>query len=317
MSPDVEAKMRTLRTILSPLVPYLDDPGVQEISLNPDGALWVERRGEPMRATGERLSPAAAMLMVRQVAHCMDREVNAQNQSLPATLPGWGARFHGVIPPAFPAPVFSIRLPGTKIFTLPDFVESGVLTPDQADALSRSVKARLNVLVGGGTGSGKTSFCNALLQVLASTADRVYVIEDTAELRCDAPNKLGCIINPDYSYQRAVMDAMRMRPDRIVVGEVRDGAALDLLKAWNTGHPGGISTIHANDTRSMLDRLCELIREAVPNLDARDLVARTVEVCVHLKRDPAAKAGRSVTGICRVKGLTPAGAWDLAPLERA
>ncbi|TQF12023.1 P-type conjugative transfer ATPase TrbB [Myxococcus llanfairpwllgwyngyllgogerychwyrndrobwllllantysiliogogogochensis] len=306
--------MQTLRAILSPLVQYLDDPGVQEISLNPDGALWVERRGEPMRPTGRHLTPDEAMLMVRQVAHCMDREVNAQHQSLPATLPGWGARFHGVIPPAFAAPVFSIRLPGTKLFTLRDFVGTGVLTQHQADELARSVKARLNILVGGGTGSGKTSFSNALLQELAETADRIYVIEDTTELRCDAPNKLACMVNPEYSYQRAVMDAMRMRPDRIVVGEVRDGAALDLLKAWNTGHPGGISTIHANDTRSMLDRLCELIREAVPNLDARELVARTVEICVHLKRDPVAKAGRSITGICRVKGLTPAGAWDLTPL---
>jgi type IV secretion system protein VirB11 len=175
---------------------------------------------------------------------------------------------------------------------------------------------RKNVLVGGGTGSGKTTFANALLQVVAETGDRVHIVEDTVELQCSAANKLQILVQPpNYTWQRAMMDAMRFRPDRLVVGEVRDGSALELLKSWNTGHPGGLATLHANDTPGMLDRLCQLIEEVVP-VAPRQLVAEAVNVCVHIARNPSHPAGRSVTAIDRVVGLDPNGRWVLAPLEQ-
>jgi Flp pilus assembly CpaF family ATPase len=139
--------------------------------------------------------------------------------------------------------------------------------------------------VGGGTGSGKTTFLNALLREVARTEDRVYLVEDTPELQCSAPNKLRVLVPPPtYTWNRAICDAMRFRPDRIIVGEVRGGAALELLKAWNTGHPGGLATLHANDTASMLDRLCQLIEEVVP-IAPRRLVAQAIGLCVHIQRD--------------------------------
>jgi type IV secretion system protein VirB11 len=177
------------------------------------------------------------------------------------------------------------------------------------------VHAKENILIGGGTGSGKTTFANALLRVVAEdTADRVLIIEDTPELQCAAPNKVQVLVQPGvHTWRDAVMGAMRFRPDRIIVGEVRDGSALELLKAWNTGHPGGLATIHANDTRAMLDRLCQLIEEVV-HPAPRALVAQTVGVCVHISRDPSATAGRRLSGLDRVCGLGPDGSFRLETL---
>lgn len=314
--PPKETLPAALRSALEPILSFLEEDSVIEISLNDDGWVWVERAGQGMRRENVHIDPEAAMLMLRQVARHEGRELNEARSSLTARLPGSGARFQGVIPPAYVAPIFSIRKPGGRVFTLADYIAAGILTERQAEALAGAVRERANVAVGGGTGSGKTALVNALLQVLDGAGDRILTIEDTLELRCGAPNKLICMVHPEYTWQRAVMDAMRLRPDRIIVGEVRDGAAHELLKAWNTGHPGGLCTLHADDTRGMLDRFCDLIGEAVPGMqesEKRRAVARTVNVCVHIKKDPKAKAGRSVTGIDRVLGLKD-GDWQLEPL---
>jgi type IV secretion system protein TrbB len=189
------------------------------------------------------------------------------------------------------------------------------LASSTRSAFFEAIASHANILIGGGTGSGKTTFANALLKVIAErTEDRVHIIEDTPELQCEVRNKLQVLVQPPvYTWQRAVMDAMRYRPDPIVVGEVRDGSALELLKAWNTGHPGGMATIHANDTSAMLDRICQLIEEVVypaPRL----LVAQTVNVCVHIRRDKRHSAGRSLSGIDRVVGTDASGGWMLEPL---
>jgi Flp pilus assembly CpaF family ATPase len=193
-------------------------------------------------------------------------------------------------------------------------VEKQILTAAQAEALRASVRARENILVGGGTGSGKTTFANALLAEVAKTDDRIYIVEDNPELQCASENKVQVLVQPPlYTWNRAIVDAMRFRPDRIVVGEIRDGSALEMLKAWNTGHPGGVATVHANDTRAMVDRVCQLIEEVVPAAP-RELVAQTIDVCVHLRRDPASRAGRSLTGLERVVGVARDGGWVLEPI---
>jgi P-type conjugative transfer ATPase TrbB len=253
--------------------------------------------------------------MLRLVATEMNVELSDRNPSLGGKLPLWGARVQASIPPVVEAPVFALRKPARVVFTLDDYRTRGILTDQQVALLRTAVADRQNVLIGGGTGSGKTTLANALLAQISESGDRLYIVEDNPELQCKAPNKVQVLVQPPvYTWQRAIVDAMRFRPDRIVVGEVRDGSALEMLKAWNTGHPGGIATCHANDTAGMLDRLCQLVEEVVP-VAPRLLIAQAVHVCVHIRRDPSHPAGRSLSGIDRVEGVDGEGRWRLAPVR--
>jgi type IV secretion system protein VirB11 len=302
-----------LTSALGPLLDFLADDTVVEIMLNADGAIWIEEVGLGMRCTRARMQAADAERMLRLVASEMLVELNADKPSLSAKLPApWGARLQASIPPIVDAPVFALRKPAKVVFSLDDYVRSKILLPEERDALVLAVHRHDNILIGGGTGSGKTTFANALLKVIAEeSSDRVHIIEDTPELQCDAPNKVQVLVQPKvHTWRDAIMAAMRFRPDRILVGEVRDGSALELLKAWNTGHPGGLATIHANDTGAMLDRLCQLIEEVV-HPAPRALVAQAVQVCVHIARDKSRPAGRRLTGLDRVCGVDADGRWKL------
>jgi type IV secretion system protein VirB11 len=305
--------MAALRHAMGPLIPFLERPTVVEIMLNADGAVWIDEVGKGMYRSPVLFSASDAERIIRLVAAAMNTTVNEQNPSLAAKLPGWGARVQASIPPIVEAPTFALRKPAEIIFTLEDYVMQGVMSQRQAELLSEAVLERKNILVGGGTGSGKTTLANALLHVISKTSDRVYIVEDNPELQCAAENKLQVLVQlPHYTFQRAIMDALRYRPDRIILGEVRDGAALDLLKAWNTGHPGGIATIHANHPEAMLDRLCQLIEEVVPRAPRR-LVAETIDVCVHIQRAPNTQAGRQVSGMTQVCAYE--GRWSLTHLD--
>jgi type IV secretion system protein TrbB len=307
-------RQASLRTAVAPIQAFLSDDAVVEIMLNADGRIWVEKAGVGMFATGATMSPEDALRMLRVVATEMNAELSERNPSLAGKLPIWGARVQASIPPIVEAPVFALRRPARIVFGLDDYVSRGILTPRQADALCDAVRERRNILVGGGTGSGKTTFANALLREISDSSDRVYLVEDNPELQCAAANKLQVLVQPPtYTWNRAIMDAMRFRPDRIIVGEIRDGSALEMLKAWNTGHPGGIATVHANDTGAMLDRVCQLIEEVVP-VAPRAMVADTIDVCVHLRRDAGHPAGRSVSGIDEVQGISNENRWILEPL---
>ena len=302
-----------LESALGPLMPFLKDQRVVEILLNADGVVWVDRLGEGLSRTPVRMPPVHVERMLRLAASEMRLELNAQHPSLSAKLPSpWSARLQAAIPPIVDAPVFALRKPAKVVFSLDDYLEKGILSCPQGEALAHAVFARENILIGGGTGSGKTTFANALVKVIAEkTTDRVHIIEDTPELQCEAPNKLQILVQPGvHSWRDAIMAAMRFRPDRILVGEVRDGSALELLKAWNTGHPGGLATLHANDTRAMLDRLAQLVEEVVYPAP-RALIAQTIQVCVHIQRDKNHPAGRRLSGLDRVTGLHPDGSWKL------
>jgi len=302
-----------LASALLPIADFLADSRVVEVMANADGAVWVDRLGEGLLRTDVQVAPGDVERMLRLVAAEMLLELNAQHTSLSAKLPPpWSAHLQGYIPPSVDAPAFALRKPASLVFSLDDYVARGIVTPAQQGALVQAVHARDNILIGGSTGSGKTTFANALLRVVAEdTTDRVHIIEDTPELQCTAPNKLQVLVQPGvHTWRDAIMAALRFRPDRILVGEVRDGSALELLKAWNTGHPGGLGTIHANDTRSMLDRLCQLIEEVV-HPAPRALVAQTVQVCVHICRDKSAPAGRRLSGLDRVCGLDQDSNWRL------
>ena len=306
-------RLVALRNAMAPIIEFLEDDSVIEIMLNADGAIWVERVGMGMVRTETRMSSSSVNRMLLLVAASADTELNDKRPSLSAKLPFWGARLQAAIPPIVKEPVFALRKPAKIVFSLDQYVGKGIMSAAAAEALRQAVVRGDNILVGGGTGSGKTTLTNALLQVAATTKDRIHIVEDTLELQCVAENRLEFLVQPPvYSWQQAMIDAMRWRPDRIIMGEVRDGAALELINAWNTGH-SGMATLHANSTSSMLTRVCQLMEQAVPRA-SREFVADAVNVCVHITREPMSPVGRRLTGIDRVLGVDGAGGWKLEPL---
>ncbi len=302
---------RMLRTALGPAIAsWLEDPAVVEAMLNPDGRLWIDRLTEGLADTGERLSAADGERIVRLVAHHVGAEVHPASPRVSAELPETGERFEGLIPPVVAAPTFAIRKPAVAIFTLRDYVAAGIMTAAQAEHLRSAIAQRRNVLVAGGTSTGKTTLVNALLAEVANASDRVVLIEDTRELQCKAPNLVALRTKDGVaSLSDLVRSSLRLRPDRIPVGEVRGAEALDLLKAWGTGHPGGIGTIHAGSALGALRRLEQLVQEAVVTVP-RALIAETINLIAVLAGRGAA---RRLVELAVVEGLGPAGDYVLAP----
>jgi type IV secretion system protein TrbB len=300
-----------LRTALGPAIAtWLEDPAVVEVMLNPDGCLWVDRLTEGLADTGERLSAADGERIVRLVAHHVGLEVHPASPRVSAELPETGERFEGLIPPVVAAPAFAIRKPAVAVFTLDDYVASDIITAEQADVLRNAVSQRRNVLVAGGTSTGKTTLVNALLAEVAKTTDRVVLIEDTRELQCKAPNLVALRTKDGVaSLSDLVRSSLRLRPDRIPIGEVRGSEALDLLKAWGTGHPGGIGTIHAGSTMGALRRLEQLSQEAVVTVP-RVLIAETINLIAVLAGRGSA---RRLIELATVEGLGPSGDYILVP----
>ncbi|TPK95313.1 MULTISPECIES: P-type conjugative transfer ATPase TrbB [unclassified Mesorhizobium] len=292
-----------LRTALGPAIAcYLEDPSIIEVMLNPDGRLWVDRLREGLVATEEILIPADAERIVRLVAHHVGAEVHPSSPRVSAELPETGERFEGLLPPVVTAPTFAIRKPAVAVFTLGDYVAAGIMTKSQADVLRLAVEKRKNILVAGGTSTGKTTLTNALLAEVAKTSDRVVLIEDTRELQCAAPNLVALRTKDGVaSLSDLVKSSLRLRPDRIPIGEVRGAEALDLLKAWGTGHPGGIGTIHASSAIGALHRLEQLVQEAVITVP-RALIADTIQLIAVLSGRGSA---RRLVEVALVEGLDP------------
>ncbi|VIO72442.1 Type IV secretion system protein VirB11 [Bradyrhizobium ivorense] len=300
-----------LRTALGPAIAgFLGDASVVEVMLNPDGRLWVDRLSEGLSDTGERLSAADGERIVRLVAHHVGAEVHAGNPRVSAELPETGERFEGLLPPVVAAPAFAIRKPAVAIFTLDDYVWTGVMSAAQADILRQAVADRRNILVAGGTSTGKTTLTNALLAEVSKTSDRVVLIEDTRELQCSAPNLVAMRTKDGVAtLSDLVRSSLRLRPDRIPIGEVRGAEALDLLKAWGTGHPGGVGTIHAGTALGALRRLEQLIQEAVVTVP-RALIAETIDLVAVLS---GRGSTRRLAELGRVEGLSPDGDYRVRP----
>ena len=269
---------RMLRTALGPSIAlWLEDASVVEVMLNPDGRLWIDRLAGGLVDTGECLSPDDGERIVRLVAHHVGAEVHPGSPRVSAELPETGERFEGLLPPVVAAPAFAIRKPAVAVFTLDDYVAAGIMNSGQAETLRSAVADRRNILVAGGTSTGKTTLTNALLAEVAKTTDRVVLIEDTRELQCKAPNLVALRTKDGVaSLSDLVRSSLRLRPDRIPIGEVRGAEALDLLKAWGTGHPGGVGTIHAGSALGALRRMEQLIQEAVVTVP-RALIAETIQ----------------------------------------
>jgi P-type conjugative transfer ATPase TrbB len=323
-TPKVEAVARgarMLRTALGPdIAGFLEDPAVVEVMLNPDGRLWIDRLSEGLSETGATLVPADGERIIRLVAHHVGAEVHSGAPRVSAELPGTGERFEGLLPPVVSAAAFSIRKPAVAVFTLDDYAANGIMTTAQAKVLRMAVAERRNILVAGGTSTGKTTLTNALLAEVAKSDDRVVLIEDTRELQCQARNLVALRTKDGVAtLSDLVRSSLRLRPDRIPIGEVRGAEALDLLKAWGTGHPGGIGTIHAGTALGALRRLEQLIQEAVITVP-RALIAETIDIIAVLVGRGAQRRLAElscVAGLDRATGdyriLSPEAGGDLTP----
>ncbi|MDK2770108.1 MAG: P-type conjugative transfer ATPase TrbB [Sphingomonas sp.] len=300
---------RMLRTALGTAIAvWLDDPEIVEVMLNPDGRLWVDRLGTGLSDTGETVSAADGERIIRLVAHHVGAEVHSGSPRVSAELPESGERFEGLLPPVVSAPTFAIRKPAVAVFTLDDYVTAGIVSPAQRGVLRGAVTGRENILVAGGTGTGKTTLTNALLAEISGSSDRIVLIEDTRELQCTAPNLVAMRTKEGVAtLSDLVRSSLRLRPDRIPIGEVRGAEALDLLKAWGTGHPGGFGTIHAGTAIGALRRLEQLIQEAIATVP-RALIAETIGLIAVLVRDGS---GRRLAELARVEGLEPSGEYRL------
>ena len=277
----------------------LDDATVVEIMLNPDGKLFIERLGHGVAPAGE-MSAAAAEMVIGTVAHALQSEVDTEQPIISGELPIGGHRFEGLLPPVVAKPAFTIRRRASRLIPLDDYVRSGVMTEYQSSTIRSAISSRLNIIISGGTGSGKTTLANAVINEIVKSApeDRLVILEDTAEIQCAAENAVLLHTSDTVDMARLLKSTMRLRPDRIVVGEVRDGAALTLLKAWNTGHPGGVATIHSNTAMSALRRLEQLTAEASQQ-PMHEVIGEAVDLIVSIERTPRGRRVRDVIQIER------------------
>src|ERR1022692_1666310 len=297
-----DRKVAALRQAMGPVIAgALADRLVVEVMVNPDGKIWVDRIGEGRSWTGHNLAAADADRILRLLADHAGEVVTRERPRISATLPETGERFQGAFMPVVSSPAFAIRKRPEVVFTLAEYVEKGIMTAHQAAVIREAAEAHQNMLIVGGTGSGKTTLANAILVEPAFARDRVVLIEDTAELQCSAEDKVQMLTkrtDPPVTMTDLVRDTLRLRPDRIIIGEVRDGSALDLLKAWNTGHPGGLATIHANSAAEGLTRLEDLIGEVTQRIPYR-AIAQAINVIIYIERTTA---GRQVRTVSRLVG---------------
>lgn len=267
------------------ILDYLENDDVSEIMLNDDKTLWIDTLTNGRKYSGIEVSPYDSDRIIKIIATHLGEILNAKNPHLGGELPSTNDRFQGILPPLVANPTFTIRKKALLIFSLEDYLKNESLTQEQYDLLIEAIKKRKNILVVGGTSSGKTTLTNALIKEALKSQHRMLILEDTQEIQVDKGNDVVFLrTSPVVTMRDLLKITMRMRPDRICVGEIRDGASLDLLKAWNSGHPGGICTVHADDCESGLDKLEQYCLE-LSESPQKKLIGNTVDICIFIKRD--------------------------------
>ncbi len=284
----------------------LEAPEVIEIMLNPDGSLWIERYGQDHERIGE-IALAQSRLILSQVASALELTVNAEHPIVEGEFPLDGSRFEGTFPPIVgPGPSFSLRKKASRVFTLEEYMVAGSITARVIEIIHEAVQRRLNIVVVGGTSSGKTTFVNAVIDAIyrLTPSHRLLILEDTAELQSQSPNAVffRTSVLASVDMRKLAKVSMRYAPKRILVGEVRDAAALEMLKLWNTGHPGGVSTFHADSAEEALPRLEELVEEAGLG-PKQKLIGRAVDLVVYMEKTPDNQ--RRISEIIKVNGFDP------------
>jgi type IV secretion system protein VirB11 len=289
----------------------LDDEEVIEIMVNPDGRIWVDRLSEGMGYTGHKIRNDRLVAALGTIAAMLGTKINRYSPILECELPLDGSRIEGIIAPVTKAAALVIRKHSSAVFPMERYLAEKRIAPESWKYLKNAIIDRKNILVVGGTGSGKTTFVNAILDAISKLCpnERPVVLEETVELKCEMENTLALQTDEesDTTMRKLVKTALRLRPDRIIVGEVRGGEALDLLKSWNTGHPGGVCTIHANSAAKSLARMEQLISE-VSQTPMKDLIGEAIDVIVFLRR--IARFGPFVTEILEVKGVSEKGRYE-------
>ena len=304
----------------------LQDPRTEDVLLNEDGALWVKAQGTGFQRVGT-MRASQALSAIGTVAAWRGTVVNHDKPILETELPIDGSRFEAVVPPVVTSPVFAIRVRPKQIFTLEQYRQSGILTTradplnatrrsattfvdevraqklDHTDIIRAAIAGKKNILIVGSTGSGKTTLVNACLHCISEVApqDRVLIIEDTVELQCQQQNHVQLRAFGAVTMLDCLRACMRLKPIRIVVGEVRGAEALTLLKSWNTGHPGGVATVHANDALAGIRRMEALVGEATP-APQQHLIAEALDLVVFIDEETEVQAGRKVREVLAVVG---------------
>lgn len=280
----------------------LEDSTVSEIMLNPDGKVWIERFGKPM-IHETTLTEQEGAFIISLVASSLELTANRQNTSIAGEFPIGGHRFQGQLPPNTPHPMFSLRKKAERVFTLDEYVEGGIIEENVKAIIEEQIKLRRNIVIAGGTGTGKTTLANAVINSLSviSPTDRLFLLEDTYELQSQSVNTVRLKATKEFPMTSQIEDTLRLRPDRIVVGEVRDGAVLGLLEAWNTGHPGGISTLHADSATDTLQRIETLVRR-VSVSPLREVIGSAIDTIIFITRANT-ESCRRVTEILDIAGF--------------
>lgn len=300
-SVDLRAIEKLKRDMGRSLMEALEDPETLEIMLNPDGKLWREKFGQPMFCMGT-VPVQRSKTIIQTIAGFHKKIIDSNSPFLECELPIDGSRFAGQLPPLVAAPTFAIRKKASRIFLLDEYVDKGVMTRVQADFICRAIAAHKNILVIGGTGSGKTTLLNAIIaEIVRQFPDeRICIIEDTGELQCAALNFVQYHTTINVTMTDILRLILRMRPDRIFVGETRGPEALDMLDAWNTGHEGGAASLHANNTLSALTRLRSLIsRNPFAPREIEPVIGEAVNVIVQISKT---SEGRRIKEIREIQG---------------
>lgn len=324
-APDREARERLVPLLLSevvgygPLDPLLADDSISEVMVNGPEAVFVERSGDVERVPVRFRDEAHLLDTIQRMVAPLGRRLDYALPFADGHLPD-GSRFHAIIAPlAVQGAVLTVRKFRQESLTLADLVQAGMLAPALARRLQEAVRSRLTVLVAGGTGAGKTTLMTALLRAGADPAERLVIVEDAHEVRLPDCHAVNLVARPPgvegtgaVTIRDLVRNALRMRPDRLIVGEVRGPEAFDLLQALNTGHTGSLSTVHANGIAEALMRLetmAMMAAEQVPHAVIRQLVAATVDVVVQVGRSGG---DRAVTDAAAVTAKD--GTWQLHAL---
>jgi type IV secretion system protein VirB11 len=317
MTPQAQRLADLLKSAMRTIAPLVEDPEVLHLSVSHTGQMWAERFGTGAEDTGIMVPQTETEAVIRLVASYCGAVVTRESPRLAAILPS-GERFQAFVPPVVRAPAFELRKRPTRIFTLGQYVATGIMTEVQAEVIRRAIRERKNIAVAGGTSSGKTTLLNACLYELKDAQDHVITLEDVPELQIAAPHYLALFTVPgQITLTDLVADCLRCNPTRVIVGEVRGAEALDVLDVWNTGHPGGMMSLHAN--RGMaLERLESLVRRAplrvpLPHEEIKRLIAEAIDVLVDIERAPGAP-GRRVTAVTACHGLQSNNSYHLEVL---
>ena len=304
-----------LRRQLGPhLLAAIGDPKITDIIINEDGRVWFEAHGKGLFAAGFTLPESHRESLIGTVAAALGTVADADHPIVEGELTIERIRFEGLMPPVVRRPCVAMRKPAQVLYTLDDYVRDGIISGGQAGIFRDAIDRRENIVIGGGTGSGKTTLGGALINEMVARSDpneRYVIIEDTLEIQCRAQNVVQLHTAEAADLTRLVRATMRLRPDRIIIGEVRGAEALGLLKAWATGHPGGVTTLHANSAAAVLTRLSSLVQEAgVP--PQPELIAETIKLIAFIARTAR---GRRVTELVRVEAYDAREGFKLKRLE--